>query len=304
MLRLLIGLGGVVLCSAGCGLDAMLPGPQPSGDIDRIRVALQDWHAYAPKNPVVHERLAALAAQPSEAPEAFAWQLQEVLAASVDGHARVRPLEDSGMFLPALLVPIGDRIIALEPTRQQFVDPNHPYLVAIDDVPIERWREAAQRWVPQGSDALVRSQTTQYLRHIDRLRASMSLPGGETATLTLQGEDGAQVSVSLDTTPTRPHYGTWPNHRSTVLDDSIGYLRIDTMEASTLAHVKAWLRTRSERITSIIIDVRGNPGGDRDIMRLMDGQLGPGPRVVNVARMRLSAPFSSRPPGASRALPA
>ncbi len=92
---------------------------------------------------------------------------------------------------------------------------------------------------------------------IDQIRG----PEGTSIVLTVKrGEE------TFDATVTREHVDV-PTVGGTVLDNNIGYIKIEGFESVTYDQYKAvYDDLRSQGITSLIIDLRNNPGGLLDIV--------------------------------------
>ena len=111
--------------------------------------------------------------------------------------------------------------------------------------------------------------------------------------MTFSKVDGSEtVERELELSSRRPTYGTWPRSESVILDGDIGYLRIAKMDGAVDE-----LREAMEEFVDtkgLIVDVRGNGGGTRELLLALGGYLiGPKePAVVgNIAQYRLSRRF-------------
>ena len=239
----------------------------------------------------------------------FGYQLSKFMALFGDGHSRVasssvRLKSLCTSFPPLLVGESSGRLIAFKPDRSDFIDPNAPFLRAIDGLPVDSWLEAASRFVESGSPQYVRHHTIRNLRYIDCLRRELGLTQAGTVQLELESVDGSSTKrIELPLAKERPIYGFWPRSEteitswedirpeSRIVGPNIGYLRFVMMSAEPEfldGLVEAMGRFRST--DGLIIDLRTNGGGSRSPLRVLlpffMAQSDP-PRVVNVAAYRL-----------------
>lgn len=238
---------------------------------------------------------------------------QRIVCALGDGHASVGGWDDAapGGYLPVLLESAEGGVVAFHDDRSGFVDADRPYVTAIDGRPIGDWIDAVSVYVADGSAQLVEQRSLRMLRWVNLARDELGMPRDETVTLTLADASGAEAEAELPIAPYRPIYGDWPRTQTRVLGSGIGYFRLPSMSPSRefvlegaragvpLGEIDAsWLRSVGDEFDSlsacpaVIIDVRGNGGGDRGpttliMKRIMDA--GSEPVVVNASRLRLGA---------------
>ena len=195
--------------------------------------------------------------------------------------------------LPFLLVDSAQGVVAVQPDRSSFFDDSTPVVQALDGRPLSEWMEAAQPDVAHGSPQLVRRRSLRALREIDALRREFGLEVGKPIQLSLASLDGAETAErSAELAERRPSYGTWPRTRSRQLEEKLGYLRLSEMNGET-DQLERDLRSFSET-QGLIVDVRGNGGGSRELLIALAGYL-IGPEepalVANVAKYRLAPSF-------------
>jgi len=239
----------------------------------------------------------------------FGYQLSKFIALFGDGHSSaasssVRLRSFCSSFPPFLVEESAGRLVAFKPNRSDFVDPNFPFLRAIDGVSMDKWLEVADLTVAEGSPQFVRYNTIRNLRYIEALRKELGLSKSETLEVQLESADGlSSRQLVLPLVKEGPIYGFWPRledeitsredirPESRVLQSNIGYLRIVVMSAEPKFLddlVEAMGRFR--KTDSLIIDIRTNGGGSRAPLRVLlpffMAQNDP-PRIVNVAAYRL-----------------
>ena len=219
----------------------------------------------------------------------FAIQLMKLISLFGDGHARVA--ENPGRILapgyaPYLLGDCAGRVVAFAADRSALLDAKHPYVIAIDGVDIKQWLDAASQVVARGSPQLVQERSLRVLRHINHVRRALNLPELPKISVTLASvNDSNTATVIAPVVDRKPIYGTWPRGTPTV-PDGIAYVRIESMGDST--EVVQRLDKLAPNTRGLILDVRGNGGGSRDILRaVLPRFLPPGAAaVVNVAKAR------------------
>ena len=224
-------------------------------------------------------------------------ELHRLLMRFGDGHAQIRsnlPLGQPGdKYMPFLLIESSAGVVAVLPDRSALVEPDAPVVRAVDGKTMDEWVELARPYVANGSPQLVRRRALGDMRRIDWLRRVLGAETGAPLKVTFSSVDGSEtVERELELSSRRPTYGPWPRSRSTILDGDIGYLRIVQMDGDVDE-----LREAMEEFVDtkgLIVDVRGNGGGTRELLLALGGYLiGPKePAVVgNIAQYRLSRRF-------------
>lgn len=224
--------------------------------------------------------------------------LHRVLMRFGDGHAAVQaPLpggEPGDRFLPFLLVEAAEGIVAVEPDRSALVNQKRPVVQALDGRPLAEWIAAVEPGVAAGSPQLVRRRALRDLRPIDGVRRALGAQGGSSLVVTFTDKQGKKSEDrTLELAPRSPVYGDWPRAESRMLPGKVGYLRLGEMDDGVDA-LRAAMQGFAEA-RGLVVDVRGNGGGSRDLLLALAGYLiGPGePAVVaSVAAYRLAPAFA------------
>jgi hypothetical protein len=291
------------LTSAGSRLSAA----QAADDLDELEALLETRFAYLRRRGVdyrTHLDAVRLASANGTSTGDFALRLQAALARFGDGHSGVDGWESVpvGGFAPYLVADSGDGPVAFHRNRSGFVDADHPVLETLDGLPLERWTAAAARLVPDASPPFARLRRVRALRHVALLRALLGLANGPTVTLGLRDvRRTSRRSVELPVAERRPTYGDWPIAASRVLAGGVGYWRVSGMDGSDegLAALQRDLDAVAGA-ARLVVDVRGNGGGDRIASFRMLARLlppGAGPKVVNAAVYRLGPGEAADRPG-------
>jgi hypothetical protein len=221
--------------------------------------------------------------------------LTRVLARFVDGHARVEPdpLEASTtQFLPFLTGFAQGKLVAFEADRSALLDAERPFVVALDDVPIERWLTAADAYIARGATAYREHRAPRVLRCLGLLRGDLGLAAADAVVVTLGDASGKRTkTITRRVASSAPRFGTWPRTTTHTRDDGIAVVRIESMddEPEFLDRIEREIEAAKDA-KGLILDVRGNGGGSRALLvRLAPHFLDPKepPVIANVAAKRL-----------------
>jgi hypothetical protein len=226
-------------------------------------------------------------------------QLQKLLALFGDVHTRVRgwPRDLLEGSLPVVFTSLdeGGTVLALR-SDGAFFDAAHPRVDAIDGLPIARWLEAAGRYHPRSTRRAHVMESLERLEDFAHMRAELGLPTSKQATLRLSDGKSGMRDVRMDLV--RGAHALRVRRqgpRSGSRHAGFGYVRVRRMdERSATAALEDFERVITA--PGLIIDVRGNGGGSRDLLRALiprvarDDAL---PLVFNVAAYRM--PPGTRP---------
>jgi hypothetical protein len=288
-------------------------------DLDELRARLVDQFAYLHlKDLQLDASLAAIRAGLPDEVEvaALARQLRELLMRSGDGHASVTCAHDPAVarFTPFLLEEVQGGVVAVRPDRAAFIDDRRPFVRAIDGRPLSEWVAALRPTIAAGSPQLVRHRALRALRELDLARRVLGVDERETTVLTLAArpDGGPSKEVALPLTPDRPTYGAWPEGPSARLTSGkaakvrggVGHLRLADMDDALVPELRA-LMHEFRTTGGLVVDVRGNGGGQRGLLLALAGYLlapDAAPVVVNVAAYRASEAFPDDHLGGSRHL--
>ena len=270
-------------------------------DVDDLELILENCYSYLERRSGNYRRaLDALRVSLTEplAAAAFQHRVARVLTVFGDPHSQLteRPVPEARM--PVTFVMDGGRIAALTPGRA-LLDAAHPYLAAINDVPAEKWLAAAEHIVPQASLQYRQHMALGQLPAVATVARELKV-AAETISLTLENADRSQQVKQELKASTRGGSGsgstTWPDTKSEVRADGIGYLRIPEMDSGDdfIRSLNGWMKKFADT-RGLIIDVRGNGGGTQDAIRtLLPWLMKPGDpmKIVNIAAYRLPVPLA------------
>ncbi len=262
--------------------------------LDEFKAALDGRWSYRHANRADFDgRIRALREQVAAgiSPNDFGIELQKIIALGIDGHADVSGYQlPPGGCLPFLVEPTGERFVAFNEGRTDFLAKGFPYLTRIDGKDITAWCAAAAVLVPKGSPQYVRRQCLRQLRELDYLRTLLALPKRDTVEVELAASKGsARKTLTLRMAPRSPAYGTWPRGVSCLMEGNIGYLRLADLDATASVPEIRTCMPRFRETVGLVVDVRDNGGGERDALLLLYSYLavlGDPPRVFTAAAYR------------------
>lgn len=255
------------------GKSKTFPRAQLEADLDYLEHVLTKCFAYLELRPVDYR--AALDAirlsLDDETPlNTFELSLTKLITLFCDGHARIQrplPLLVPGGCAPFVAGSDRGRVFLATPNGNAFLDPKHPYVIAMDGRPIADWMKVAGYVVVKESPQSHRRGVLSTLAWVNYLRAELGLPRPNTLTLQLESEDGrkrAERQVTLQPRPARPL--DFPRGDSRRLGE-FGYLRLAQMTPSPQmrSSLDDWMG-KFRDTKGLILDVRGNMGGTKDIL--------------------------------------
>ena len=292
--------------------DTRLGKQDAQEDLDELEWLLENRYSYLERKGVNYK--AALDAIRSSLGDGinrstFGYQLSKLIALFGDGHScvassSVRLGAFCSGFPPYLVEESAGRLIAFKPDRSDYLDPNFPFLRAIDGVSMDTWLDAAGLTVAKGSPQFARYNAIRNLRYIEALRMELDLEKSGTMQVLLESADGlSSRRLDLPLVEERQIYGFWPRPEneiksmedvrveSRILEQNIGYLRFVMMSAEPeFIDDLIDAMGRFKNTDGLIIDIRTNGGGRRSPLQVLlpffmaENDV---PRVVNLAKYRL-----------------
>jgi hypothetical protein len=227
----------------------------------------------------------------------FALMIMTILASLADGHTRLTGAPEAYApqeYAPALFGVVEGRIVALGVHGTTFLEPKLPFLRAIDGVQVDEWVKAASVITPSGPPQYLALHSARTLRYVGLLRRILGMPRSASVEVELTDATGsAAKTLQLQLSDRKPLYSSRANggqFPAAILGSGIGYLRIERMEDERVAGSLLRARFRELQDTpALVLDLRDNGGGSRDLVTLMVAHLACGdasPVVANVAAYR------------------
>lgn len=228
-------------------------------------------------------------------------RMRDLMVLLGDGHTRVdsadRDLLVRGV-LPFQIDWIDDAPVAVVSDRRALLDPDHPFITAMAGVPIREWMRAARRAVPRGTTAMRRNWMARELRRVGALAPLVgAVVAGGRAAVTLSDDAGSSwVERVVDLVTTDPKASV-PPVESRWLDGDVGYLALRgqmTSDPVAVAATHAAMREFSAA-KGLVIDIRDNGGGSRDLLRAVIGYLVPPNAAIVTSWARLRRDIGEDP---------
>jgi hypothetical protein len=147
-------------------------------------------------------------------------EVRRLVSMFIDGHASVGGFTYPAGSLPFLVEATGGRYVAVRRDRTGFVDPDVPFIAAIDGRPISDWLAAVAPYVSKSSPQWIERNSLAHLQRLGFLRMLLGLPDGGPVRLELTSRDGSRTrEVELSDSTSRS--AARPNRASGIRDGNI-----------------------------------------------------------------------------------
>lgn len=233
----------------------------------------------------------------------YGMEVLRIVSMFVDGHATVGGFDVPDGELPFFIESTDDRFVAILRDRSSFVDPERPYITRIDGRPLEAWLDSAESFVPKASSQWMLRNQLDRVEQIGLMRDVMGIPSSDSIEVEVASENGGDTRrITLPVPDDAESPSRWPPGGSRIIDGDVGYLRLPVMNAAAVEEIATWMpRFRDTR--GLVVDVRGNTGGNREALRalfpyVMDED--DAPVVVNASKYRLHPDYEEDHLGGSR----
>ncbi|MBT1443702.1 hypothetical protein KJI95_04075 [Shewanella sp. JM162201] len=196
------------------------------------------------------------------------------------------PEAEFGQRLPIVPRALDDRWLALDDSLNAW-DEDHPFISHIDDVPLSRWQEATQAFLPGSSKYSLTSQA-QWLRRIALLRHELGLSAKPSVTLTLTSLEGQVRRVTLQLLPDEPPvtenlFSIKPLGEKANL---ITLTNIDEIEHNR-SHQKQFQQAMAADL--LVLDLRAAQGESPALLTILGAYADSDDPLIGFARYRASA---------------
>jgi len=251
-------------------LDRSLTKAQAIADLKQLETAIDENYSYYFLNDVDYKKeLEALAENlPDEILTSdFALVINPIILKFGDGHSRLYNVnfKQKGT-LPFRTAEFNNQIVCFN--KEGFLDADHPYLLSINGVGVDKLLVISERYLT--TDASPQFKKLVRASRLSRIGLILEILGqyDETLKLVLGNDNGQTIEKQLpivtykkairDDTPFNPF-------EAKMLDD-IAYLKIASMETLRDPSFYNEAIGQLENAKAVIIDVRDNGGGKRDIL--------------------------------------
>ncbi|WP_027388650.1 S41 family peptidase [Chryseobacterium gregarium] len=228
-------------------------------------------------------------------PEDFGLFLAETIGKIGDRHSSLRDYESrDSLFLPFIYAPEGNKVLVLkrdDNKKLELSNPKFPYLKKVDEIPVENF---LRKILPEETTAPEKAYFTRAvrkLRDIQKIYTVLNKPLPAQIKLTLSDsslENDTVLFVAPVERAKRSIYWDDEFERKYILvkdedynkeeivsqlfhiKDQIGYMQIPTMVSKEDApllfdKINSFMQSVQNSTKALIIDVRSNGGGTRDV---------------------------------------
>jgi hypothetical protein len=170
----------------------------------------------------------------------FTRELQKIISPIGDCHSSISSAaldDEPGLWLPFRLAIAQGGVIAITRDNSSFVEPDHPYLKAIDGQPLKIWLDAAMKYEPVGSPTQNLYRSVKGIRRLDVLRRDLGIPGRRDVTLTFTDARGQTQEATMTCRDRSISLAKVQLGESRRIGD-VGYLRLPEMNDKLIPEVK------------------------------------------------------------------
>lgn len=232
----------------------------------------------------------------------FSKQIQKFIGLLGDAHSKVTlpnhinyPQKNLAGYLPFAVAQQGSQAVAVHPSCQHLWAANYPYIQQINDIPIRKLLKIAGIDVANASSSRYHHVAIEKLSNIRPILEELGADHGDHLHIILTNKTGTHdTSIYAYMSPVRKfHYVNQLTHPKGLIDkdENIAYLPIPKMYdkyandelVPYLATVQSMHLKEIKNSDGLIIDLRGNKGGEKHILFELYPFFITKPEVVNVA---------------------
>ncbi|WP_338589901.1 S41 family peptidase [Shewanella khirikhana] len=192
-----------------------------------------------------------------------------------------------GRRLPVSLRAMENRWLALKDDLSP-LDEEYPFVSHMDGIPIARWQEAAQAFLP-GAARYSLSEQGHWLERITLLRAELGLKEREQVVLTLTSPEGQSRRQALALLPPAPQLDGPPAFSVSPMDNHSTLVTIGDLDE--LEHNRGHLLALEDAMNSplLVLDLRRARGQSPALLTVLGAYDDNDSALVGFARYRASA---------------
>jgi Peptidase family S41 len=219
----------------------------------------------------------------------LALQLNLIFRLFRDPHTTVNNLELTPGVLPLRIYKLKEQFLALSENNTIFED-EYPFLVAIDGQDILNWRTFAAHLQKFGSPQYSQISECSSMEKVNQIRLNQGLINNKKfIEITLADESGSQKTMLI---PLIPNRSLQKNLQITAVSkNNYFYIKIPRMfdDSENLNFLEKAL-LESINSPALVLDFRGNFGGQRNILYLLCKFLkDESPLITNIANYRFQS---------------
>ncbi|MGB0839499.1 MAG: S41 family peptidase [Chitinophagales bacterium] len=253
--------------------------------------------------------------------------LAETIGQLGDRHAYVKGYDlPNSKFLPFVVAPLTDKVVGLKYDKSTktyaFLYPNHPYLTAINNTPIDEFLQKIELRGKLAPKKSFFSRAVKRLKYMEKNYALMKEPLPDTFTFTFSNEAGRDTVINQALENSRKKHFTWnekfdlkyghiredeafndeeiAKQLFSIKKGNVGYIHLPSMlyeEDAPIIYkgLNDFMNEQTTKATNaMIVDVRSNGGGVRGLIWELAGYFTHPDSiyVVNVAQQRAELPLN------------
>ncbi|MDE5421836.1 S41 family peptidase [Ancylomarina sp. DW003] len=232
----------------------------------------------------------------------FALQLKMFMANFGDGHSRVSMKylftdKSEILFLPFNITKVGNIFSAINPEKKELWNKQYPQLVAINGIDIQTLYQLAERMVPKTTSKFVERNTTDYLSYTAWILKLAGVDVKEKVSVRFSnGTKSIQEEFKLKNKAPKACIKR-EYLKSEILDGKLAYLAFQEHMDRDKKFIAALHKAMKEfkGTHGLIIDIRGNGGGNRAPLKALLPYFIKTPKIANIARYRINSDKDSKP---------
>jgi C-terminal processing protease CtpA/Prc len=248
---------------------------QCKNDLTQLARIFEDTYSYLsyPGNQVLQniDELKSGVSKPISRGE-FSLRLLQIFRHLKDPHTRINNIEFEAGTLHFQIHEVESQYLLLD-LNGKIQNSGYPILDSINGIPTNKWINMSNHLSMAGSTQANIVGRSRAMRLVGQVLRNAGLKSDSTKfTLTLESVSGSQQNFDFELMDTAPTLARLPVSCS--LTDSIGILKIPEMSdaGEDLKAVRDFFAI-SKRSAGIVIDVRGNRGGSRHILKAVFAHL-------------------------------
>ncbi|WP_372871159.1 hypothetical protein [Shewanella sp.] len=237
----------------------------------------------------IDSQIKALAARyPDQIPaRVFGAEVLKILNLLQDPGISTSEEAEFGLRLPFILRAMENAWLALNADLQPF-NPDFPFVSHIDDIPIARWQEAAQSFLP-GASRYSLSEQSRWLERVGLLRTELGIKASTDVRLTLFNQDGQSIRQVHALLPPAPEFTPPPGFRiSPIAQHS---MMVTVGDLDELEHNRGNRQALQQAMQSrlLVVDLRRARGQSPALLTLLAAYGDTETDLLGFARYRVSA---------------
>lgn len=273
-------------------MDSWISTPLAIDDLEHLEYEIQNHYSYAELKGINYPMVIDVIISDLKtgiSKRDLAIQVKRLMALFGDGHSRISraKLNIDSLFLPFTIKKIEGKYIAL--SKNKLYNISYPEIISIDGYSIDSLKEKAGEMVSKGSPQFYERTCLTYLSYYGFLKTQLKL---NEKLINLQLSNGKDTITKKSQLINRHEFkknikSNKSHHK--LLNNNIGYIYLHKM--SKTSDYQNWLQTTMDEFKNtngLIIDIRGNGGGNRKPIYTLLPYFIKSPKVININTFRIN----------------